>query len=195
MMVPPTPELVNGWIALLTPLAVATLTVVNLIVANIVAKRGTEAKDAAKEVKATLFITNKHVEDAAAHARIARDEVKETLALNVNETSDKLAKLQTIANDTHTLVNNNMAIQLRINAVKSRKLADITKDPADIEEAIVAERSLSEHLARQASVDQVTKYREEKIPSIVKPVDVIIVVNKDDSISKENYERDRDFEK
>ncbi len=63
---------------------------------------------------------------------------------------DELAR---VAHDTHTLVNSNMAVQLRLAAGFARRLADITKNPDDEQAAALAELALAEHLKKQAIVD------------------------------------------
>lgn len=155
-MSPPAPEIINGWIAVLTPIAIAMLTLVNIIIAKL---SGGRAAQATFEVKEVLAAQNVARTAGNRQTDIAVADIKETLVATVQNTADKLAKLQHTATDTHTLVNNNMAIQLRINAVKSRKLADITGDPIDILEAEEAEMSLKIHLAKQSIVDEAVKER------------------------------------
>jgi hypothetical protein len=55
--------------------------------------------------------------------------------------------------DIHTLVNNNMAIQLKLNAVTLRRMAGLTQEVGDIEAAAAAEKLYAEHMAKQALVD------------------------------------------
>lgn len=58
---------------------------------------------------------------------------------------------------THTLVNNAMAAQLRLNKAVTRRLANMTGDPIDIEAADVAEIAYDEHQKKQQVVDAVDK--------------------------------------
>lgn len=53
----------------------------------------------------------------------------------------------------HTLVNSATGLQLTNNAVMARRLADITKLPADYEAAELAEKAANEHRLKQAVVD------------------------------------------
>lgn len=64
-----------------------------------------------------------------------------------------ISKLTTVAKDTHTLVNSNMEKQLQINAIVTRRLAVITKDPEDIKAADDADSLLREHVKKQTIVD------------------------------------------
>jgi len=56
-MVPPDQAVVSAWVALLTPVSVAVLTVVQLLASIRSKKRGEEAKAAVQEVKITLAET------------------------------------------------------------------------------------------------------------------------------------------
>lgn len=58
--------------------------------------------------------------------------------------------------DVHTLVNSNMGIQLKLNAVNSRWRADMSQKTEDIKAAFEAEKLLREHDAKQATVDALT---------------------------------------
>jgi len=55
--------------------------------------------------------------------------------------------------DIHTLVNSNMGVQLRISAGALRRIADLTKDPADVRIADEAERLAMDHESKQHTVD------------------------------------------
>jgi hypothetical protein len=105
--------------------------------------------------------TRASVQDAAAeasaasgHAAGAAREVRRTLQDNTAATDGKLAGLATVAAATHALVNNNMAVQLRLNAVLARRLAELTGDPEDARAADLAERLAAEHAAKQDGVDR-----------------------------------------
>jgi hypothetical protein len=69
----------------------------------------------------------------------------------------KLDGLAVVTDKTHTLVNSNMGVQLKLNALVSRRLADLTRDPADITAAELAERLYHEHQGKQAVVDSGSK--------------------------------------
>lgn len=68
--------------------------------------------------------------------------------------SDKIDELIQTSDKIHTLVNSSMAKQLELNVRVSELLAEITKQPADIEAVQVAKDLLDEHNRRQAHVDQ-----------------------------------------
>lgn len=71
----------------------------------------------------------------AAVAAIEVKEVKTTLATTGSATEVKLNEIAQVGVAVHTLVNSNMGAQLKLNAVVSRRLAEITKDKEDIEAA------------------------------------------------------------
>ncbi len=94
---------------------------------------------------------NKKAGEAAAKV----DEV----AVKVNETNDvnnkKLDGLAQVAQDTHTLVNSNMAVQLKLNAVMSRRLANMPNATEDDKRAAdLSEKLFHEHEVKQATVDK-----------------------------------------
>jgi hypothetical protein len=86
-------------------------------------------------------------------ARVRTEEVRRVLSTTTQATGEKLDGLAKVAKDTHTLVNNNMGVQLRLNAELSRWKADQTKHPEDAAAADAAERLYAEHVAKQAVVD------------------------------------------
>lgn len=115
-------------------------------------KANQKAEAAAVEVE--------QVKVAAAASDKKVDAVADTLlrtTITASEVAEKHdAKLNDIAKTgekTHTLVNSNMGVQLRLNAVLSRRLADMTKEPADIDAANLAEQLLSAHEGKQSIVD------------------------------------------
>lgn len=81
------------------------------------------------------------------------EQVQTVLQMTDAETRIKLNSLVKVADDTHTLVNNNMAIQLRLNAELSKWKADQTKKVEDIEAATMAEKLYTEHEGKQRVVD------------------------------------------
>jgi len=68
-------------------------------------------------------------------------------------TASKIDKIARVSESTHILVNSNMGIQLRINAVATRRLALMTGEKDDTEAANLAERLYLEHQTKQAIVD------------------------------------------
>lgn len=67
--------------------------------------------------------------------------------------SRKLNAIAKTGEQVHTLVNSNMGTQLKLNAISLRRLATITSDPVDVDAAMLAEKLLKEHDAKQAAVD------------------------------------------
>lgn len=69
----------------------------------------------------------------------------------------RLNNIASTTNLTHDLVNNNMRIQLALNATVTRRLADMTKGTPDgpVDEKVAAEafRVLREHDVKQAKAD------------------------------------------
>ncbi len=59
-----------------------------------------------------------------------------------------------VAQETHKLVNSAFQVQLHLNAISSRRLADLTHDPVDIRAAELAEQSYRDHMAAQMKVDE-----------------------------------------
>jgi hypothetical protein len=94
---------------------------------------------------------------AAVEVRAAAVEVrqvKRTLDQTTAVQSRQLGDLADVAAATHVLVNNNMAVQLKLNAELSRWKAEQTRDPADARAAEAAERLYREHEVKQAAVDR-----------------------------------------
>jgi hypothetical protein len=84
------------------------------------------------------------------------EEVAAVLEQSTIVSDAKLDSLALVSSATHTLVNNNMAIQLKLNAAVTRRLANITKNSSDVEAAELAEKLVAEHEAKQAIVDAAT---------------------------------------
>lgn len=91
--------------------------------------------------------------ETAKKAEEKAETVKQVLEENTAATSGKLDGLSKVAAATHVLVNNNMAIQLKLNAAVTRRLADLTKTAEDVAAADAADTALREHMAKQAVVD------------------------------------------
>lgn len=85
------------------------------------------------------------------------EEVKQILDTTTVTAAGKMEALEKVAGATHTLVNSNMGVQLKLNAVVSRRLADMTKEPADMVAAELADKLLAEHVSKQAVVDSKEK--------------------------------------
>ncbi len=92
-------------------------------------------------------------------AKLAAREAAEVKVALVDTTAVYSQKLDAISQTTdsvHVLVNNNMEVQLRLNAELSRWKASQTGMRADMEAATLAEKLLKEHMAKQATVDKAT---------------------------------------
>jgi hypothetical protein len=90
--------------------------------------------------------------NAAIKAAIATLEVKQSLEITTKGADIKLDSI-------HILVNNNMAIQLRLNMELSKWKAEQTKAPEDIEAAKLAIKMYEEHMAKQGIVNQIEAAR------------------------------------
>jgi len=60
---------------------------------------------------------------------------------------------QVTSDQIHVLVNGNMGVQLRLNMVQARRIADLTHSPADVHLAEEAERLFLDHEAKQADAN------------------------------------------
>lgn len=111
----------------------------------------------------TTAQTARIAKEAREDARMARSaeilaatkikEVASALADSTTATDTKLDQIAKTGEDTHTLVNANMGAALNVNRISTRRLADITKDAADIEAADKADELYRAHEAKQATVD------------------------------------------
>jgi len=86
-------------------------------------------------------------------------EVKDVLQVSTQKSQRQMENLQHTADDTHTLVNNNMAIQLNMLAISARTLANLTKTKEHKRLAVQAEAALKDHMDKQAQVDKAVKDR------------------------------------
>jgi len=117
----------------------------------------------------SAYYSHKDKKEAAADRQVVAsnaEQVKVTLEASTEEAKTHQHALQSaikrisdVADDTHTLVNNNMAIQLRLTAVSARALANITKDKDHVRAAEEAELALADHMRKQAAVDRVQQAR------------------------------------
>jgi hypothetical protein len=72
------------------------------------------------------------------------------LALKINK---KVDDAKETADATHTLVNSNMGIQLKIAMNLASKVAKLTNKTKDIDDAIEAKRLYDDHMKKQAAVN------------------------------------------
>jgi len=66
-------------------------------------------------------------------------------ALRRAETLAKVEKIETISKDTHLLVNSAMGAVLETNAALAERVANLTKDPTDLEIATAARKASNIH--------------------------------------------------
>ena len=89
---------------------------------------------------------------------IRAEKVQRDALVIKNELIETTAMFARRLTEIHILVNNNMMVQLRLNAELSRWKADHSKNDPDCEEYIraaeAAERALKEHIERQLEVDR-----------------------------------------
>lgn len=62
--------------------------------------------------------------------------------------------LTKVTNDTHTLVNSNMGVQLKLNSLTSARVAALTGHADDLAAAEIAKLAYDEHVKKQAIVDR-----------------------------------------
>jgi hypothetical protein len=124
-----------------------------------------------KEAERKRIKEEKELGEAREDARIERErlaakevrevkaaavEVKDTLKETTKAQTEGMKSLTQIATDTqktgaltHDLVNSASLVQLRLYAVAARRIADLTKEPADLEAAATAEKLHHEHEIKQ----------------------------------------------
>lgn len=73
------------------------------------------------------------------------------LTLKINK---KVNAAKGVADATHTLVNSNMGVQLKIAMGLANKVAKLTQNTRDIEDAAETKRLYDEHMKKQAIVDE-----------------------------------------
>jgi acyl-CoA reductase-like NAD-dependent aldehyde dehydrogenase len=148
------------WAGAITALAV-TIGLISQIVLQVLAKIEAAKKakvdaEVARQAKADAEKAQNAAASAALEALKAKTQVAEvaqTLSDTHSATSDKLDDLAKVTDTIHTLTNNAMGVQLRLNADLSRWKANETKDPADVRAADLAAMLLNEHNAKQATAD------------------------------------------
>lgn len=140
--------------SLLMPVVIAVAGMIGFRKAEYIAKtfdekqkiRSEEAAARVDEVKTALVSSTEHGERNL-------DVVKNTLEVNTASSNRKLDTLVEVTHATHTLVNANMGVQLRLNQTVTRRLADLTHDPEDERAAELAAQMYQEHQEKQAVVD------------------------------------------
>ena len=136
-------------IALITQ-APEILTAVGVVITALVGFKALKQSKAA--AVAAVHVANK-VEDVRKTAADVASDVKRTTAQTTKDVAGALASISEVAEKTHVLVNSNMGTQLKLTAMHARRVAELTKDPADESVADEAERLLADHVRKQARVD------------------------------------------
>jgi len=136
----------SGWAIVIGAVFIGITQIVSMILAYL--------REQAKMVR-DMAVAKKveEVKDQAEQAAEQVKEVKTALEETTSATSEKLDKIAETSDKTHTLVNSNMGVQLKLNAELSRWKADQTKDKSDEAAAIQAEHMFREHEGKQATVD------------------------------------------
>jgi hypothetical protein len=88
-----------------------------------------------------------------ARTKSAVDESAKQADAQAAATGAKMDGLAKVADATHTLVNSNFGVQLKISALALHRVAELTGHPDDKAAAEIAEKAYQEHLAKQAVVD------------------------------------------
>jgi hypothetical protein len=125
----------------------------------------TSAAQAADDVKTTLRQTTAASNEKLKNVAGMAEEVRTTLKSSTQSSNDKLddvaatltGKLDTIglvADATHTLVNGNMSVQMKLASVALRRIADLTNEPDDEKAAELAEKAYAEHQAKQNLINE-----------------------------------------
>lgn len=116
------------------------------VVTMVMAYMAQRASAKAEEVKLALARS-----DVAAAQRAA--ELAHTVGAIAQEYDHKLTAIAKTGEAVHVLVNSNMAIQLKLNATVTRRLANMTHDETDGIAADLAEQLFHEHERKQKQVD------------------------------------------
>jgi hypothetical protein len=139
-------------------------TAISAVVVFLLAKLNVRAKDAADAVSSVKIDlvregnrTTSQLENAA--RQVAK--VRETLSVSDDQLRSRLEEMAAVGQATHGLVNSNMGEQLKLNALLSRRVAEITKLPEDFEAATISESKLRDHESTQSIVDK-TKEKMER---------------------------------
>lgn len=126
--VPPSSSTVQQWVALLTPIALSVLTVVNVWAAKRAETRGQK-----------MQVANELVAQRA-------DEVKKTLAETTKKSDAKLGEI-------HTLVNSERGVLLEMYASAMEVIAKQAPSKEATDAAKVARAMVDDHKRKQANVD------------------------------------------
>ena len=117
--------------------------------ADKVAVVGEKAEIAASKVEAVAEkaeIAASKVEAVAEKAEMVRTDLIES----DKRRDGSMQELKEVAASTHSLVNDRFDAQLKLYAVIARRLANISRDPADVKAAEASEKVVADSLAKEA---------------------------------------------
>lgn len=80
-----------------------------------------------------------------------------TIKIATTSVDGKLNNLETLGKTTHVLVNSNFGVQLKLNAMLSRELANVTLKKVHEDAAVVSEEAYNRHQVGQSIVDGIEK--------------------------------------
>lgn len=127
---PPDAAAINGWVALLTPVAIAVLTVVQVVAMRMGITRGVQAAKSTNDVKDVLGGKT--------------DEVKTAVDAGNKEQNKKLDGI-------HRLVNSEYGAALAMAAAALERIARMTGKKSDKMKAAAARRLSADHDSKQAA--------------------------------------------
>jgi hypothetical protein len=126
----------NGWAVIIAALSLALTSILSLVL---------------------QFLAGRKAEAVRTDLKISTQDT----TMKLNETTVKLDEMAKVNKQTHTLVNSNMEVQLKLNVVAYDRIAQLTKGtpegPADERAAILARQLLADHLKKQREVDDINK--------------------------------------
>lgn len=127
--------------------------IVTVVLAWLQMRTQAAIKEAAHLAAVKVEEVQRGAELSAELAAIKVESVAKTLANTTMSANEKFANLTELTKDTHSLVNSNMAVQLKLTATVSRRLAELTGLAEDIKAAELAEHLSMEHDTKQAALD------------------------------------------
>jgi len=164
-------ETIKVILVALTPVMLALIAVLQLVLANRQANRvaavkfALEAKAEQDKIdKEEVRLAVRDVADKAVVAVGKVEEVKQTLNETTKVSDRKMNELSRVAIESqktgeaiHVLVNSSMSAQLKISMIALRRIAEMTSNQDDKAAASLAEKLFHEHEGKQAQVDSGVK--------------------------------------
>jgi hypothetical protein len=148
--------LLTEWAKLITPALLIVLAIQQWRASRAALKRTEAMQKAADDAKLAAGDAKLAATDAAEKVVEVAEKtegVRRALVDNNESTTIRLDGLAVSTDKIHVLVNSNMGVQLRISSTALRRIADLTKDPADVRIADEAERLAMDHESKQHKVD------------------------------------------